>query len=254
MKLYYREVGQGKPLIILHGLFGMSDNWLPTARKLADYFKVYLPDLRNHGQSPHHPDFNYDVLVSDLHSFMKDHGLHKICLAGHSLGGKTAMYYALKFPQSVDKLAVIDMGVKSYQQPYLELLLQTVLRTDLTNVNSYSEADSRLAESISAENVRQFLLKNLHRRENKGFSWRFNASAVYSNFSRITKGLAAGTTYKKSAMFVRGGRSDYIADEDISGIKEMFPAAEIETIENAGHWVHTDAFSDLSCILSEYFR
>ena len=173
MKLYYRRLGKtpGTPLIILHGLYGSSDNWLNIGKALSEYQTVYILDQRNHGQSPHSNEHSYDRMRDDLQQFMEDHNISKANLMGHSMGGKTALFYALKYPEKINTLIVVDIGPGSYQSPeensprtinHLSIL-DALYNLDTSQVKTLRDADQQLADHIPYQRVRQFLLKNLKR-------------------------------------------------------------------------------------------
>jgi len=252
MKLFYRRLGNGEPLIILHGLFGMSDNWMTIAKKLAEIYQVFLPDQRNHGQSPNDPHFDYSVLVEDLNAFITERQLNEVRLLGHSLGGKVAMRYALTFPQRVKKLIIIDIAPKPYVRPYFKSFLEQLLKMDLHGLTSRAQADRMLARTIKAPYVRRFLLKNLSRNSDLTFEWKINLQALYENMETILTWPESGRRFNKPTLFIRGGRSDYISDPDMNRIKQNFPAAQLQTIDRASHWVHSDAPDELYAALQEF--
>ena len=252
MELFFRELGQGPPLIILHGLFGMSDNWLTIARRIAEKHTVYIPDQRNHGRSAHDPEFNYRVLLEDVQELVEKNNLNRIKLIGHSMGGKTAMLYAVEYPERVDRLVVIDIAPKTYQRPMFRSFLKQLLSIDLRGLQSRAEADQRLAEKIKEAPIRQFLLKNLYRDRSKNFQWRLNLLSLFNNIEAILTGDEIQGHWDHPVLFVRGGRSDYILDSDLPRIKEIFPQAMLETIPKATHWVHADAPDELCDALKNY--
>lgn len=243
LKLSYKEIGEGEPLIILHGLFGSLDNWMTFARKLADHRKVYLVDQRNHGQSPHSDEFNYDAMAEDLKKFIDDHNLEKPEILGHSMGGKTAMAFALKHTDQFSKLIIVDIAPKAYPVHH-DKILEALKAVDLSKLESREQADEILAEHIPEEDVRLFLLKNL-KRTSEGFQWKLNLKAIEENLDRIGEGIEARLTTEKPVLFVRGSKSDYIRDKDIIFIVQIFPTASVETIEGAGHWVHAEKPKEL---------
>ncbi len=249
MELYYRKIGSGSPLIILHGLFGMSDNWMSIAKRIAEKHTVYIPDQRNHGRSPHHPAFNYSVLMKDVEDFINTHIGVPVHIIGHSMGGKTGMLLALTRPELLHKLIVVDIAPKTYDRPLFKTFLQQLLTIDLEGLNSRKEADARLAEKIKTPAIRQFLLKNLYRDDNLHFKWRINLNSLYQNIDSILTGNDFHGRYKNEILFIRGGRSDYITEADIDPIKQYFPQALLKTIPGATHWVHADAPDELCAAL-----
>lgn len=240
MQLNHKTFGQGPPLLVLHGLFGTLDNWQTLAKRWAEHFTVFIVDQRNHGRSPHADVINYPTLADDLHLFMEEHWIYKAHVLGHSMGGKTAMQFALQYPDMVDKLIVVDIAPKSYAGGH-EVILDALLSLDLPNLNDRKEAEALLEQRIPEYGVRQFLLKNLTRDANGGFAWKMNLPSIYNHYADILADVdAAAAPFEGPALFVRGSRSDYITDADWPALKERFAQAELATIEGAGHWVHAD--------------
>jgi esterase len=238
MKLFYRKSGNGKPLIILHGLFGSSDNWFSLAKVFAEHFTVYLVDQRNHGQSPQSDDFNYKLLTEDLATFILDHHLEKPHIIGHSMGGKTAMNFAVKYPDQVDKLIVVDIAPKKYPVHH-DHILEGLHSIDLQTLASRNEADTILSNHIPEPDVRQFLLKNLSRTSEGKFEWRVNIHAIDEHIEEIGSGMQYEGKFTGPALFVKGVRSNYYASGDEENILQIFPAAEFVTL-NTGHWVQAE--------------
>jgi pimeloyl-ACP methyl ester carboxylesterase len=238
MKLFYREYGSGQPLIILHGLMGSSDNWLPQAKRLGEQFHVYTVDQRNHGQSPHTDTFNYRVLQEDIVGFIDQHNLNKPILLGHSMGGKAAMNVALAYPDKLDKLIVVDIAPKAYNVRH-DYIVEGLKAVPIDSVQSRNEADEALARHVPDSTVRQFLLKNLMRKPGGGFAWRINLNAIDKNLEVIGGGLIQDGQFVKPTLFIRGSRSDYILDEDRTIIKKYFPNATLLTMDT-GHWVQAE--------------
>ena len=239
MKLFSRIMGEGQPLLIVHGLFGMSDNWQSLGKKFADFYEVHLIDQRNHGRSPHSTVFNYDVLAHDLVKYIKEHKLNNVLLMGHSLGGKTAMELAVKHPDLVQKLIVVDISPKAYPVHH-DKIIEGLQNLDFRVIKSRGEADRKLTEHIDDAGVRQFLLKSLYWVEKGQLAFRFNLEAIAEHITEVGKVLADKMEYKGPCLFVDGASSAYIVDEDEDLILEHFPEAEIVTIVDAGHWVHAE--------------
>lgn len=253
MELYYREMGEGQPLVILHGLFGFSDNWQTQAKKFSEYYRVILVDLRNHGHSPWSSDFSYPIMVEDLVNLFQKLELQQVILLGHSMGGKVAMHFAQKHAHYLEKLIVVDMGVKSYPMHH-QHILEAFNRIDLTRMSARSEAEQILKQFIDSEGVRQFLLKNLYWKEKGKLSWRVNFPVLEAAMPEILSALPQVEVFI-STLFIRGALSNYILDEDVSAIEQIFPDSSLESIQNAGHWVHAeapDAFVD--CVLGFCLR
>jgi pimeloyl-ACP methyl ester carboxylesterase len=248
MELFFRKYGHGQPLIIIHGLYGSSDNWVSIGRKLAENFEVYIIDQRNHGKSPHSPNHNYQLLQEDLKDFMDQQSINEAIIVGHSMGGKTAMFFAAEFPERVKQLVVVDISPRSYITTDSSQLLahNTIIRAmyniDFYGVESRQEIDDILAKSIPEIRVRQFLLKNIKRHKSGEFYWGINIKAIKNELANIIDGLKEDHPEIKGfpILFIKGGNSDYISDEDRNLISRIFPFARIETIPNAGHWVHAE--------------
>lgn len=242
MKLNYKAYGSGKPVIILHGLFGSLDNWHSFAGRLSEYFKVFVIDQRNHGRSPHDDEFSYEVMAEDLREFMAEVNLDSATLLGHSMGGKTAMQFAFTYPQKVDKLFVVDTSLKEDAGRQIGVIdaIKALNMMDLERITDRKQADDQLMPCIKDLTMRQFLLKNLIRSENGAFEWKVNLNAISKNYDKILSGVC-GIPFHKASIFIRGENSNHILDEDWDEIRKYFPLAELYTIPKAGHWVHTDA-------------
>lgn len=247
-KLFFRKYGQGPPLIIIHGLYGSSDNWVSIGRKLAKDFEVYLIDQRNHGKSPHSNEHNYNLLKKDLKEFMDSHSIEKAIIIGHSMGGKTAMFFAADYPEKVSHLVIADISPRSYETTNFKQLLahsaiiKAMYNLDFYGINSRYEIDDILAKSIPEKRVRQFLLKNIKRSKYNEYSWNLNIKTIKNELNNIMKGLDENHPEITGfpVLFIKGEKSDYILDEDIKVIKKIFPYADIETFPNAGHWLHAE--------------
>ncbi|MEY4991341.1 MAG: hypothetical protein RI948_207 [Bacteroidota bacterium] len=239
MKLFYRQLGQGKPLVILHGLFGFSDNWQTHAKKLAAYYEVTLVDLRNHGHSGWSDEFSYALMVQDLHELLTDLGIQKPILLGHSMGGKLAMHFDQTYPNSIEKLLVVDMGVKAYP-PHHAHILAAIHAIDLTKMSARSEAETILKTFVESEGIRQFLLKNLYWEEKGKLAWRVNFPVLEASMTEILSALPAQESFTPT-LFIRGLLSNYILDDDIPVLESYFPDSQLASIPNAGHWVHAEA-------------
>lgn len=238
MKLNYKKAGTGKPLVILHGLFGSADNWFSIARELDKEFTMYLVDQRNHGDSPHDNEWNYDVMVEDLKELLDDEGLDKVNLMGHSMGGKTVMNFALKYPERVEKLIVADIAPRYYPVHH-ESILEGLNSLDLKSINSRKEADDALANHISEPGIRQFLLKSLGR-DSEGFAWKINLPILTKNIENVGEALPEGESFEGATLFLAGANSHYIQQKDLPEILEFFPNYELEFVQNAGHWLHAE--------------
>lgn len=242
MQLFYRTYGTGKPFIILHGLFGLSDNWVSFAKKIAGLgYQVYVLDQRNHGQSPHSPNFNYLALVDDLFEFIDENELEDAVILGHSMGGKVAMRFALENPDYLSKLIVVDISLRQYPaRDYHSEVIQAMKKVDFSIVESREEVESVLSEDIKSPRIRQFIMKNLFRKEKNKFAWRMCLDAIANNLDTMFDGIEAERPLNKPALLVRGGKSDYVLDSDLIPFESAFPQAIVKTIPNATHWVHAE--------------
>lgn len=256
MKLFYRTYGQGQPLIILHGIFGISDNWVAFARSIEDRFHVFIPDQRNHGQSPHDPTFNYFAMCSDLYDFIDEHELEDPIVLGHSMGGKVAMRFALENPDMLKALVVADISMRTYQRRFRHLdMIDAMLNVDFENAESRQDVEKQLKDKIKENRIRQFAMKNLYRRERSGqFAWRLNLEAINLNMDEVFEGIQSDGIFKKPALFIRGGDSDYVKYEDYDQIYRNFPKADIKTIEGAGHWLHAEKPDEFLGYFEDFIR
>ena len=240
MKLHFRALGSGPPLVILHGLLGSLDNWVPVAQKLAEPFHIFLVDLRNHGHSPHAEEFGYDDMAHDLERFFNQHGLAKAHVLGHSMGGKVAMRFAQRSPGMLNKLVVVDIAPRGYPARYGGLM-DVMLALDLSSFQRRDEVDGALSADIPDKTFRQFLLKNIGRDASGRLFWKPNLKSIRANYDAVRGSFPHDVTCNCTALFLRGEKSNYIQASDATLIHRLFPAARIETIPDAGHWVHANA-------------
>jgi esterase len=265
MKLFYRKMGAGRPVVIIHGLYGSSDNWLSIGRELSEDFEVYLVDQRNHGKSPHAAEHNYEVLRDDMLGFMNDAGLEKAILAGHSMGGKTAMCFARNYPDRVSSLIVIDIAPKSYKDLARSKkfshysIMKAMKNIDFPSASSRRDIESMLAESIPQERIRRFLMKNIGQGKDRKYFWKLNVDVLLSELNNIMDGenetCFAGTPVMElPVLFIRGENSSYILDEDMDQIRKIFPSAMLETIPGAGHWLHAEQPGAFIKVVSDFLR
>lgn len=262
MEMFYRKLGpdpttgkagltgDGSPVIILHGLYGSSDNWLSIGRELSRDFEVFLVDLRNHGNSLHTERHTYALMKLDLLEFLDRHDINKPVLIGHSMGGKAVMNFAADFPERVASLVVIDIGPKSYHSltdlssqaiDHMNILngMQSI---DFSKVKTREDVDAQIAVYIKSTRIRDFLLKNVKRNRDNTYCWKINVPVLIRELPAILEGLDQKKTGITGfpVLFVRGENSPYIQDEDFTGIRNFFPAAEFVTIPGAGHWLHAE--------------
>ena len=239
MKLHYRTLGEGRPLFILHGLFGSADNWQTLGKRFAEKFKVYFVDQRNHGRSPWSDEFDYELMVADFHELVADLGEKDINILGHSMGGKTAIGFAAKYPGLIDKMIVADISHKQYPHHHDEILAG-LKSLNLTDIESRGEADEKLSKYIKDWGVRQFLLKNLYWEEKGKLGWRINIPVLSENIDHIIEEIPFDTIDVET-LFIRGELSNYIPESDFEEIRRKFPNSKIVTLKGSGHWVHAEA-------------
>ena len=237
--LHSNIIGSGFPLIILHGYFGMGDNWKSQANNLSEDFEVHLVDQRNHGRSFHSDEFSYELMVQDLKHYFEVKNIDKAIVLGHSMGGKTAMLFAVEYPELVEKLVVADIAPK-YYAPHHHTIIDALNSVDFSILKLRTEVDDILKQSIAEEGVRQFLLKNVYRKTKTEMAFRFNLKSLTENNPEVGEALPAYTTYNGEVLFLRGEKSNYILDDDFALISAHFENAKIETVSNAGHWLHAE--------------
>lgn len=248
MQLHFKELGRGRPLVMLHGLFGSLDNWLGVAPRLAESFHLFLVDLRNHGLSPHDAGMNYSLMAADVAEFFDQHSLDRASVAGHSMGGKAAMQFALNCPARVEKLVVVDMTPRASPLDH-ETIFKALLALDLRQFQSRRQMEDVLAADIPDLVVRRFLLKNLRSVSSASvssppsshFEWRIPLDILFRNYPNICEAIPPHAPFPGPALFLRGEKSHYVPENSLPEIRELFPRARIETIAGAGHWVHADA-------------
>lgn len=237
--LHHKILGQGEPLVILHGLFGMLDNWMTLAKRFSEFYEVHLIDQRNHGHSFHDHVHDYPAMANDLINYLETKKLSPVNLLGHSMGGKTAMLVACSRPDLIDKLIVVDIAPKFYA-PHHQSIISGLYAVKEANISSRKEADQILANHFDNIGIRQFLLKNLYWKTKTCLDFRFNLEGIVSQIDNIGSALDEEMTFEKPTLFVDGEKSDYILESDLDTIESHFPDYEIEVIPNAGHWVHAE--------------
>jgi pimeloyl-ACP methyl ester carboxylesterase len=263
MQLHLKQLGHGEPVVLLHGLFGQADNWFGVAPKLAEKFHLLIPDLRNHGHSPHHPEMDYPLMAADVDKFFAAQQIESAHVIGHSMGGKVAMQLALDFPARVKKLVVMDIAPRAYQRTH-DHIFDALLALDLQQFRMRQEIEDVLEPDIPSLGLRRFLLKNLGRDNHGNFVWKMNLRGVAENYLNLGKVVERRSPDRRvvvgeentlhrnpaipndigfagSTLFIRGGKADYITAADEPEIRQLFPSAKIQTIPEAGHWIHADA-------------
>lgn len=240
MLLHSRIEGTGKPLLIVHGYLGMSDNWKTLAGQYAQAgFEVHAVDMRNHGKSFHSDVFTYDAMVQDLIDYCDANNLDKVDLIGHSMGGKAAMFLAVQYPERLDKLVVADIGPK-YYAPHHQDIMEALNAVDFSVKPDRAAVEETIAEYVPDFGTRQFLMKNVYRETPDQLAFRFNLPVFNKEIENIDQALTEGSHFDGPTLFLRGDKSRYIKDEDFSLIKSHFPNAEIKDVKNSGHWLHAE--------------
>lgn len=237
--LFYRKYGENKtPLIILHGLFGMSDNWHNIAKILSEHFTVYTLDLRNHGNSPHSAEMNYKVMAEDINNFMLSEEISKAYLLGHSMGGKTAIMFANLYPEKILKMIVVDITPKKYTKSHIKYI--DAMQNINFNANSRKEIEEELSSKISNRDELLFILKNLERDTNNKFRLKLNIDSLEKNYENLISEIEIFNNINVPTLFVKGENSSYISNEDEFFINQKFNSVKFKNIKKAGHWVHAE--------------
>lgn len=252
MKLFYRDSGKGEALVILHGLYGSSDNWISIAKELEPYFRIINVDQRNHGQSPHSSEHTYSSLSNDLLELFDNIRLEKAVIIGHSMGGKAAMQFTIEHPEKVSSLIVVDitpwshLGGNKFSEQIIEEhrhIIDGLISIPTESLTSRNQADAILTEWVKAGYVRQFLLKNLKREIDGSFTWKLNLSAISNNIPNLMSGIETkvqNSPCDTNTLFIRGELSNYIQLDKENDLKKIFSNSEIITIKDSGHWVHAE--------------
>lgn len=257
MKLFYREFGEGDPIILLHGLFGSSDNWVSFSRKLSSDInkKIIIPDLRNHGQSPHHPNFRLEALVDDLKELISDLKLEKPIVVGHSLGGKILLKTLEENPTLFSKIIIVDMGLREYEPKYGHIeILELIQNNDLSEFKHRYEVENYVSKSIIDKRIQSFILKNVHWKSRDILGWKINIQAISDHFSEIFFGIKIPNPIHTKTLFIKGSHSDYINNEDVRLISQNFTNATMVEIDDSGHWVHVDNPDVFYQVVKEYIK
>ncbi len=263
MKLFYREYGEGKPIIIAHGLFGMSDNWIPIAKHLSVKFKVYLLDLRNHGQSPHSEIHDYKSISDDINEFVDFKKIPNAIFIGHSMGGKSVLQFANTYPEKVKQLIIVDISPKEYRYNSVFLnrannhkeLLEKMKQIDLNDFKNRNEIRAYYIEYFQDEFTLQLIQKNIKRNNQSQFIWKVNVDVLYNSLEDLKKEvrLRGEISYVKT-LFVFGSNSPYFRSEDKVYIQTKLPFAKIESIQAAGHMLHITNEKEFIKILSSFVK
>ena len=241
MQLNFKTFGEGFPLIILHGLMGSLDNWQSIAKKLAEHFKVYIIDQRNHGRSQHSTEMSYAILSADLLDFMHQQQIERAHLIGHSMGGKTVMQFALLHPEMVSKLVVVDITPAAIEDKH-SAVFQALFKVDLATITDRRQAEEILRKGLDGdETTVQFLMKSLTRTDDgAGFTWRFNLPVLYQHYPEISAAIESSVPFMGHSLFIKGAKSGYITATTYEKVIDLFPNNELLEIADAGHWVHAE--------------
>jgi pimeloyl-ACP methyl ester carboxylesterase len=254
MELNYKVFGEGHPVVIIHGLFGTLDNWQTVAKKLSKDFMVYIVDLRNHGRSPHSDEFSYQVMAEDVHQFMEQNWLYEAHIVGHSMGGKVAMQLACNHPDTVSKLVLVDMAPKRYEGSHEEIF-QAMFALNLATLQSRKAADEQMQAKIPSYGVRQFLIKNLSlNKDTQQYEWKLNLPVIYQQYNHILSYNPIQNAYEGPTLFIKGEMSDYILAEELDDYRQYFPAAQLETVLKAGHWIHAEQPARFLEVLTKFLK
>lgn len=245
VSLNHKILGQGQPVIILHGLFGMLDNLLLLAKRIEEAgFMPILIDQRNHGRSPHTDIMDYTLMSEDIYQFMTHNWIHNAIIVGHSMGGKTALQLTANHENVVSKLIVIDIGIKKYDHGH-QAVFDALLSINIKSITSRNEVQKLLLNQLDDIGTVQFLMKNLTRNPKGGFEWKANIETLFKSYENILDSIKWSHPCETETLFVRGGKSPYILDEDIPDIQTYLPHSQFHTIEDSGHWIHVDAPDEL---------
>lgn len=254
--LNYTEKGQGTPLVILHGLFGAGDNWGAIANALKDHYRVILIDQRNHGRSFHADEMSYPIMAQDLLNLVNKLDLKEFILMGHSMGGKTAMEFALHHGEHVSKLIIVDIAPRNYEHHHSQIF-ETLNLLDMNGLANRKEAESFMTQikdgrGIEDPSIRQFLLKSFYKKEDGEFAWRFNLKVLEKCYDNISKAPSLGKPFNNKTLFIKGANSNYIQTQDQKLIAPLFPNAEAKIISGAGHWPHAEKTQLFLSVLNKF--
>jgi pimeloyl-ACP methyl ester carboxylesterase len=237
-ELHHKIIGEGDPVVIIHGLFGMSDNWGSFAKKLAESHMVILVDVRNHGRSPHTDTFTYREAADDIIRLLENNWIYKASFIGHSMGGKIAMQLAADHPDFVINLVVVDIAPVQYKGGH-ETIIEALTAVDVGRAGSRKEVEEKLVQKLDDINIVRFLLKNLSREKGGGFRWKMNLELLAGAYETILD-EAELSVIDKPTLFIKGENSDYINELGIKKIKTLFTQYQLEEIPESGHWIHAD--------------
>jgi esterase len=240
MGLNFKKYGEGEAvLIILHGLFGSLDNWQSLGKQFGEHFTTYVLDQRNHGRSPHFDKHNYKAMAADLLQFLESENIEEAHLLGHSMGGKTVMQFSIENPQFIKKMVVVDIAPK-YYAPHHQNIIAALESVNFETITDRKEVQAKIEESIQEPGIVQFLMKGITRKDKETLGWKFNLKVLSAQIENIGEALEGFAYFTNPTLFVRGENSNYITEDDIDVIEDIFPMAQYTTIDDAGHWLHAE--------------
>jgi pimeloyl-ACP methyl ester carboxylesterase len=241
ISLNYKSYGSGsKSLVIIHGFLGSLDNWHSLSTQWgAAGLQVFSLDMRNHGKSPHTATHSIELMSADVIDFILDKNLSDVILLGHSMGGKVAMHAALRYPNLIKQLIVADMAPKKYQRGHDDVF-DAIQSVHLNSINSRKDAEEEMKAYLGDFGTRQFILKNLERTPDNKYQWKFNLETLYRDYDAILEEITFEIPYTHPTLFLKGDLSLYVKEKDYPNIYALFPNAHIQSIANAGHWLHAD--------------
>lgn len=253
MSLNYKVMGEGPALVIMHGLFGSLDNWSTLAKQLAQNYQIWLLDLPNHGRSAHTDQFDYPGMAEAVMAFLEVQAIEQPVILGHSMGGKVAMHLLYEDEQYFAGAIIVDIAPKAYPVHH-DAIIKALEAVPVSAIKSRGEAETALASQIEQQDVRLFLMKNLTRGDGGGYQWKMNLPLISREIDQVGTPMPEGAQIELHALFVRGAKSDYILDEDEADIARRFAHYELETVANAGHWVHAEQPEALLQLVTNYMK
>jgi len=262
LKLFHKKIGNGSSIVILHGLYGSSDNWFVLGKYLSQHYTVFIPDLRNHGKSEHSKEQNYNVMAEDLHLFFQQNSIKKATIIGHSMGGKLAMKFANSYPEKIEKLIVVDISYKKYSEKDFLInnkhskILEAISRFKLNTYSNRNDIETALSEKIGSLRTAKFISKNIKRTSKGLFLWKLNIEAITTNIEQLSVEINISKIIENQIpiYFIKGENSDYITQNEEKNITQKIIQAEIFTIKNAGHWLHAEQPKEFVFIINKILK
>ncbi len=252
VQLNTKKLGNGKPIFILHGLFGSLDNWQTIANELLKHFTIYLIDLRNHGKSPHTHDMTYKLMSEDIQKLMLDEKLEKINIIGHSMGGKVCYQLLNDISNQIEKAMIIDIAPKRYKGGHDEVF-KAMFSLDLDRLTKRSDAEFIISQYIPEKSVQQFILKNLDRQSDHCFEWKFNLETLYNEYDKICEEIIFDKVCNAPTRIISGSLSQYVTQAEIDKMKTHFSNLSWHIVEDSGHWVHAEKPKEMLDEITSFF-